>query len=92
MNRYIVGFKNKVQDKLDNPCVFLVQDIARFGRLRLWGVLSDLSDLRPEEKALVTTEVREALLWVSELPGFEDSVELAQFVQSAEKDAINLTI
>ena len=52
MNRYIVGFKNKVQDKLDNPCVFLVQDIARFGRLRLWSVLSDLSDLRPEEKAL----------------------------------------
>ena len=87
MERHIVRFKSEVQHKLENPCAFIVPDLVGFGKLRLWGVLAEVSEIRSEDLVLITTETEEAIDWMSSLIHPTDVDDLRAFIAHAELEA-----
>ena len=88
MENHILKFKHRVQDTLENPCAFIVRDIGGVGKIRLWGVLAEVSGIRHEDLVLVTTEVEDAVEWVADQLHISDPAELKTLVSRAEQRAL----
>ncbi|MGI9388511.1 MAG: hypothetical protein ACR2O1_00515 [Boseongicola sp.] len=88
MENHILKFKHQVQSTLENPCAFIVRDVGGLGKMRMWGVLAEISGIRHEDLVLVTTEVEDAVEWVADKLHLSDPAELQALVVRAEQRAL----